>query len=609
MKHKSWLPLLVLLTSMASAGTRIGENSYCGKAGAWLGAKTDFAAALPTQCVNTGITNTPSPGATIIVSPGDDIDARIAEARCGDTLLLTPGQYKPFTLVPKGCDAKHWISIRTAARGLPGAGQRITPCYAGVRSLPGRPYYPCPKPRNLMATISTKPGTDIDSVAGASYYRIGPGIELSRPDIKGVSYTLVTLAGADHIIFDRVWAHGTELPYETKVGFDFTGATNIAVINSYLNNFKCIAGKGGSCTDAHGIGGGDDPDNIPEGTWKVYNNFIEASGENIIFGGATKGAATPSDIEVRLNHFYKVPAWNRNDPDYVSPYEGFNGYIVKNIFELKNARRVLLEGNRLEYSWGGYTQKGFAILLTPRGAWASVEDVTIRYNYVSHVGSGIQLKASRSCTPSDDDPTQCKNGSGEVKDSRAAARWSIHDLLVDDVDAKYYLGGGSMAAVGSEYRDNPPLTDVVLDHITHVTNGVDGDIMLFGTYPWNPQPQMGPFRFTNSVVRAGEYNGIWSLGGFSVCVENAEPIPTFDQCFAKAYVAGNLVVGWGYEKKAGNWPDGNQLPLDYSSVFVNPLLSAGDYHVLPEYAKTGTDGRDPGADIDTIMVYMQKAVR
>ena len=151
--------------------------------------------------------------------------------------------------------------------------------------------------------------------------------------------------------------HGTENVAETSNGIDLTGATNVAVISSYLNDFKCIAGVGGTCTDAHALDGGDDSAGLPEGTWKVYNDFIEASGENILFGGDAKGTSTPKDLEIRMNHLYKVPFWNPRDPDYVQPYPGFNGYIVKNIFELKNAQRVLFEGNRMEYSWGGTRNK------------------------------------------------------------------------------------------------------------------------------------------------------------------------------------------------------------------------------------------------------------
>ena len=40
-------------------------------------------------------------------------------------------------------------------------------------------------------------------------------------------------------------------------------------------------------------------------------------------------------------------------------------WSVKNIFELKNARRVLAEGNVLEHNWQ-HDQNGFAILFTVR---------------------------------------------------------------------------------------------------------------------------------------------------------------------------------------------------------------------------------------------------
>ena len=57
---------------------------------------------------------------------------------------------------------------------------------------------------------------------------------------------------------------------------------------------------------------------------------------------------------------------------------------MKNLFELKNARRVLVEGNLMEYVWQE-AQIGYAILLTPRNQdgkapWVTIEDVTIRRN-------------------------------------------------------------------------------------------------------------------------------------------------------------------------------------------------------------------------------------
>ena len=67
------------------------------------------------------------------------------------------------------------------------------------------------------------------------------------------------------------------------------------------------------------------------------------------------------------------------------------------------------------------------------------------------------------------------------------------------------------------------------------------------------------------------------------------------------------MVGWGWTRPAPDWPAGNQTPEDYTPVFVNPLLSGGDYHVLPPYQKAGTDGQDLGADIDTITLLMRHA--
>jgi len=59
---------------------------------------------------------------------------------------------------------------------------------------------------------------------------------------------------------------------------------------------------------------------------------------------------------------------------------------------------VLFEDNILENTWGGFTQVGFAILLTPKnqaGAGGSnlcpdcqVTDVTIRNLVIKHVGAG-----------------------------------------------------------------------------------------------------------------------------------------------------------------------------------------------------------------------------
>jgi len=53
-------------------------------------------------------------------------------------------------------------------------------------------------------------------------------------------------------------------------------------VDSFFTDFHCIAVTG-SCTDAQAIAGGVGTD--PGGPYKIVNNFLEASGENILFGG------------------------------------------------------------------------------------------------------------------------------------------------------------------------------------------------------------------------------------------------------------------------------------------------------------------------------------
>ncbi len=70
-------------------------------------------------------------------------------------------------------------------------------------------------------------------------------------------------------------------------------------------------------------------------------------------------------------------------------------WTVKNLVELKNAQRVTIEGNVVEYAWKA-AQTGFAFLLTPKNQentapWTVVQDVVIRYNTVRHVNGGVNI--------------------------------------------------------------------------------------------------------------------------------------------------------------------------------------------------------------------------
>src|SRR5581483_9276656 len=112
----------------------------------------------------------------------------------------------PITLVAKNCDAQHWITIRTSApnTALPAPGTRLTPCYAGVASLPSRPALNCKSTAKVVATIisSLRGGTGVVNVnPGANYYRL-IGLELTRTTGGNLNSLVIFNKNADHIVFD-----------------------------------------------------------------------------------------------------------------------------------------------------------------------------------------------------------------------------------------------------------------------------------------------------------------------------------------------------------------------------------------------------------------------
>jgi hypothetical protein len=222
----------------------------------------------------------------------------------------------------------------------------------------------------MARIIATKGTSPITLASGANHYRLGPGLELTRPVGTGIAYGMISKQAtpADHIIVDRDWIHGTAKD-DTVRGVFLSGIVYAAVVDSYINDFHCTSAIG-ACIDSQAISGGTGM--LPQGTWKIENNFLEAGAETILFGGAG-GTTVPTDITVRRNHMYKPLTWMPGQSGFVGGVNtdptkcagwnepGYCPFVVKNLFELKNAQRLLLEGNILENVWAGFTQYGTAI--------------------------------------------------------------------------------------------------------------------------------------------------------------------------------------------------------------------------------------------------------
>jgi hypothetical protein len=560
------------------------------------GGNLDGPAELPRVSVSSAMADTPAPGTTIPVHAGGDLQTALNSAHCGDTIELQAGATFTGTFIfpAKSCDNGHWVIVRTSAAdsALPAEGKRANPCYAGVASLPGRPQYTCSNPQKVMAKIEYNRTADgpITIRNGANHYRL-LGLEITRTAGGRSSPTLISvepMGVADHIIVDRSWLHGTAQD-ETQVGISLNGTNYVAVVDSYFSDFHCTAGTG-TCTDSHAISGG--LGSHVDGPYKIENNYLEAAAESVLFGGGP-ATVTPTDIEIRRNHFFKPWQWMPGNPKFVGAPDG-HPFIVKNHLELKNAIRVLAEANIMENNWGGFSQTGFAILLSPKSQHTrnngnvcplcQVTDVTIRYTRISHAGGGIQLATSISGY----------DGNGGA--ALAGTRWSIHDVVIDDI-SKSYVGGGSLFEVLNGWPENP-LNTVTINHITGFPDPMS-HLFIMGNQITNPS--MHSFVFTNNIVATGRYP-VWNTGGGKTsCAYSDVPVTSIATCFASYTFGNNALVGTPKPFPPSSWPTGNFFPDDAQAAGFSRYNegSGGDYELQPNspYKNAGTDGRDLGADI------------
>ena len=495
-------------------------------------------AELPRESVETA--DVRSTGRVIAVAGGRDLQAALYRAQPGDVITLEArATYTgPFTLPKKS--GEDWIVIRTSAPdgSLPPTGTRVDPSYASVM----------PKLVAAGAPVLT-------TAPGAHHYRF-LGIEIQPRD--GVFlYNLVQLGAREtsleelphHIVFDRCYLHG-DPKKGTRRGIALN-SRHTAVIDSHLSDFKEVG------ADSQAIAGWNGP-----GPFKIINNYLEAAGENVMFGGADPSIPdlVPSDIEIRRNRFAKPLAWKAGE----AAYEG-TPWTVKNLLELKNARRVLIEGNLFEHNWA-HAQSGFAILFTVRNQdgrapWSLVEDVIFAHNVIRHAAAGVNIL-----------------GRDDIHPSQQTRRVVIRNNVFNDLGDTRWGGPGRLFQLlnGTE--------GVVIEHNTALHTG--NVITAEGV------PHRG-FVYRNNVARHNGY-GIIGTG-------TGSGQPTLERYFPGAIVEKNVLVGGN----ANQYPPGNFFPSSPDAVgFTN--YRQGDFRLAPSsrYRRAGSDGKDIGADLGALAEAM-----
>jgi hypothetical protein len=483
----------------------------------------------------------PAVGRTLSVAAGGDLQAALERAQPGDVISVEAGAsfVGPFTLPRKQADG--WITIRTSApdHQLPPRGVRIDPSYA--------PFMP---------KLEAGRGSVIVTAPGAHHYRF-VGIEI-RPKPRVALVNLVELGAREpavelmpsHLIFDRCYLHG-DPEKGTRRGIAMN-SRDAAVVDSYLSDFKEVG------VDSQAIAGWTGP-----GPFKIVNNYLEAAGENVLFGGAdpTIPGLVPSDIEIRSNHMFKPLAWKIGEPGY----QGVP-WAVKNLFELKNARRVLVEGNLFEQNWA-HAQSGFAILFTVRNQkgrapWSVVEDVLFLNNVVRHAAAGVNILGRDNNFPSG--PTRRLRIANNLFDGIGGPRWGGSGRLFQILDGVAHLT------------------------IEHNTAFQQGPIIVA-----EGAPHIG-FIFRNNITA----HNAAGIAGTDTSVGKG----TLDAFFPGSVVRRNVMVG-GFARL---YPPDNFFPSSFEEVrFANRAERRYRLGAGSPYRRAGTDARDPGADFEALAAGME----
>ena len=238
---------------------------------------------------------------------------------------------------------------------------------------------------------------------------------------------------------------------------------------------------------------------------------------------------------------------------------------MKNAFELKNARRVLVEGNVFEHVWAA-AQAGYAILFSTRNQdgrspWSVVEDVTFRYNIIRHAANAINVSGYDSDHP-----------------SMQGSRYRISHNLVYDIDGATWGGSGIFLQIGNQPRD------VVVEHNTVQHTG--NVVTVYGKRNGGPAVVDG-FIFRDNLMRHNKYG----VKGESLPVGSA----TLDAYFTSHRFERNALAGG----KASEYPAGNYFPTieQFDAAFVS--AEQGNFALVPgsPFRNAASDGGPLGADV------------
>jgi hypothetical protein len=497
-------------------------------------------------------------GRRLAVASGAELQQALDTANAGDTILLAPNvtytstaSDGSFVLRNRHVPPGQWIIVRSSSigfddRGAVPRGTRATDANA-----------------SLMPQIrATKPNAAaIKAEAGARGYRL-VGLDVGADASVRQLTNLVELgSGADvtvdtepsDIIIDRSYLHGNDTG-DFRRGVLMNGAS-LAVIDSYVANFH------DANSDSQALGGSNGP-----GPFRIVNNFLEAASENIMFGGSDPAVPNlvPSDIEVRRNLSTKRLSWQASHVP------------VKNAFELKNARRVIVEGNTFEHVWVS-GQDGTAILLKSVNQdgncpWCVTEYVTFRQNIVRGAAHGLIINAA-------------ETGRRGLRLPVPANHIRFDNVVFEDIGGNQWGGGGKLLRVFGGVSDAS---------FTHITSRGNSSGVLDPADANDSNPRLV---FSYNIVERMLY-GIGAGGdeGTKTLSRNFSPYTYRQNVLVNTSATGGQAIA--DDALLARYPPTTLVAHGWNDVGFQQGTSK--LVKTSRFAAAGEDGKDIGADVDAI---------
>jgi len=512
-----------------------------------------------------------------------------------------------------------------------------------VRDLSGRSFKLAATPGGAVIDLTTI-GTGMTSASNADVphgWKFS-GIEFA-PTSGTMLYNVITVGNGSETSrysmvhsfeLDRIWCHDYSNAQNGPRRCIADNAQNLYVHDSY------IAGMKDQNSDSQAIGGWGSM-----GPTAIVNNFLEASGENILYGGSYPTyypLANQNKIFIG-NYLYKPFIWKYGygagggtpsgtclydqagiDPDHqggeffldTGNDQGYvcvagtwtttgsrpNHYGVKNLFEFKSGRDMTLVGNVFQGSWTDQQNGQALTFLQVHGSGPGIanDHITVINNKIVNTYELITWGS------------KCSGiGTGVLPCQALASHHTFSNNLVLLGGLKYCgvswfaatCGAGMWASLWSGHS---ALQDTFNHNTIVAPDGVGGAPYYPASYLYDTitfGAKHDQIIYTNSI-QSYDFSGA---------------IATFAGTFTNSFWSRMALIGasgtYTGSAGAGNTMSNTVKPANTAAVgFVNP--GAGDYHLAsssPFSAQNSSptllssDGTDLGADIDTVNMAISGA--